>query len=251
VDDIRAGEPAAPDREAAPQLVLPLVVRMERAAPPQRTDALEAAAGAVLELLNDPRATAGEWAASVRSWEAGHIRKVVRRARGAAWSRAVALSGLTVVVRSAEVRVHPPIPLDGWPPDLARLQVGGTELVDTTPPPAPAPSWPVLWINPGLDMTAGKAMAQAGHAAQLAWWASGARARAHWAASGFALAVRRASPSRWAVLLDAGLPVVQDGGFTEVAPGSRTVVADLPWLRRTGMRGEGWHQGVDDRAGGG
>ena len=34
---------------------------------------------------------------------------------------------------------------------------------------------------------------------------------------------------------DVGMPVVTDGGFTEVAPGSATVVADHPALR--GARG--------------
>jgi peptidyl-tRNA hydrolase len=228
--DVVAPGPDA-DRDAAPQLVLPLVVRIERISPPGRTDALEAAARAVLELLTDPRAECGEWAAAVRTWQAGHIRKVIRRARGAAWSRAIALSGLTVTVGGAEVRVHPPVPLDGWPPDLARLQVGGTDLVDPAAPASPDPAWPVLWINPGLQMSAGKAMAQAGHAAQIAWWACDPAAREHWAAAGFPLAVRTASAKGWAALRDQGLPEVRDGGFTEVEPGSLTVIADAPWLR--------------------
>ena len=43
---------------------------------------------------------------------------------------------------------------------------------------------------------------------------------------------RTAGPAeRWPALVTSGLPVVQDGGFTEVAPGSCTVVADLPALR--------------------
>jgi peptidyl-tRNA hydrolase len=53
-----------------------------------------------------------------------------------------------------------------------------------------------------------------------------------WKDSGFDLAVRTAAPGQWAGLTASGLPVVQDGGFTEVAPGSKTVVADLPALRR-------------------
>ncbi|WP_240197446.1 peptidyl-tRNA hydrolase, partial [Nonomuraea lactucae] len=157
-------------------MVLPLVVRIERAAPPERTDALEAAAMAVLSLLDDP----AEWAGEVHAWEStGRIRKVVRRARGAEWRRAVALPGRTVEHRTAEVRVHPPVPLDDWPRDLARLQVSGTELTDTSPL-AGEDGSPVLWANPDLAMSAGKAMAQAGHAAQLAWWASGPAERDTW-----------------------------------------------------------------------
>jgi len=219
------------DQDSAPQFVLPLVVRVERASPPERTDALEAAARAVLTLLSDPRAADGEWAEPVRAWETGRIRKVVRRARGAGWQRAVALPGITVTQGTAEVRVHPPVPVTDWPADLARLQVAGTDLVDTAPRPEPDQATPVLWLNPGLEMTAGKAMAQVGHGAQLAWRRLPSRDRAAWMASGFALAVRTAPARRWAELVKTDLPVVRDGGFTEVAPGSCTVVADHPALR--------------------
>ncbi|MFI6504242.1 aminoacyl-tRNA hydrolase [Nonomuraea typhae] len=204
-------------------MVLPLVVRLERAAPPERADALEAAAMAVLGVLADP----GEWSEELHAWQAtGRIRKVVRRARGAEWTRVLALPGRTVAHRTAEVRVHPPIPLDGWPKDLSRLQVSGTDLADTADPGPAVP--PVLWENPALEMTAGKAMAQAGHAAQLAWWSCGPAERADWIARGLAVSVRT-SPSQehFDKLAAGGLPVVRDAGFTEIAPGSCTFVAEL------------------------
>ena len=118
------------DPDEVPQFALPLVIRVERSTPPTRTDALEGAARAVLTFLADPRANEpdGEWAPAVRAWEDARIRKVVRRARGAAWERASALPGITVVHRSAEIRVYPPVPVDDWPSDLARLR-------------SPAPSW--------------------------------------------------------------------------------------------------------------
>ncbi len=220
--------------------MLPLVVRIERATPPERTDALEAAALAVLTLLTDGRSTGGEWAEAVQAWETIGIRKVVRRARGAEWRRVQELPGITVTVRSAEVRVHPPIPLDAWPKELSRLQVSGTDLPDSAPPDPPGPDAAVLWLNPALGMSAGKAMAQAGHAAQLAWWGTDEHARARWVAEGLPVAVRAADPRRWAALVDSGLPVVRDAGFTEVEPGSRTVVADAPWLRAGGHRPAAW-----------
>ncbi|MEU6281853.1 peptidyl-tRNA hydrolase [Streptomyces sp. NPDC047028] len=219
-------------RDEAPQFVLPLVVRIERGAPPARTDALETAARAVLVLLGDERADGdGEWAEAVRNWQDARIRKVVRRARGAEWRRAEALPRITVSGASAEVRVFPPVPLDGWPKELAKLQVSGTELDDPEPPAAPGAGQPVLWLNPDLTMSAGKAMAQAGHGAQLAWWALPAAARAAWRAAGHPLAVRTAAPADWDRLTGSGLPVVRDAGFTEIAPGSCTVVADHPALR--------------------
>ncbi|MEV0372214.1 peptidyl-tRNA hydrolase [Streptomyces sp. NPDC050636] len=220
------------DRDAAPQFVLPLVARIEKAAPPARTDALETAARAVLVLLSDERAVGdGEWAGAVRDWQDARIRKVVRRARGAEWRRAEALPGITVRGESAEVRVFPPVPLDGWPKDLARLQVSGTELEDPRRPAEPGADHPVLWLNPDLEMSAGKEMAQAGHGAQLAWWELGEAERAAWRAAGFPLAVRSAEREAWEALTRSGLPVVRDAGFTEIAPGSCTVVADHPALR--------------------
>ena len=223
----------AASRDEGPQFALPLVIRVDRTAPPTRTDALEGAAQAVLRFLSDPRVTDpdGEWAAAARAWEDARIRKVVRRARGAAWERASALPGITVARRSAEIRVFPPVPVDDWPADLARLQVSGTDFDDPWAPDEPAAGTPVLWTNPELPMTAGKAMAQAGHGAQLAWWELEPRTRSDWQADDFDLAVRVAGKEQWAELLVGGLPVVTDGGFTEVAPGSATVVADHPALR--------------------
>jgi peptidyl-tRNA hydrolase len=220
-------------RDEGRQYALPLAIRVERAVPPARTDALEGAARAVLRFLTDPRVTApdGEWAAAEQAWEDARIRKVVRRGRGAAWERAVALPGISVVQRSAIIRVYPPVPVDDWPADLAKLQVAGTDFDDPEAPAEPAAGTPVLWLNPGLPMTTGKAMAQAGHGAQLAWWGLSAQARAEWTERDFDLAVRTAGDAQWAELLASGLPVVTDGGFTEVAPGSATVVADHPALR--------------------
>jgi peptidyl-tRNA hydrolase len=221
------------DRDAAPQYVLPLVVRIERADPPAHTDALETAARSVLALLCDPRSAGpdGEWSGQVHAWQDARIRKVVRRARGSEWRRAAELPGITVTGDTAEVRVFPPVPLDGWPKELIKLQVSGTELEDPLPPRAPDASLPVLWFNPDVPMSTGKSMAQAGHGAQLAWWALSEADRTAWRGSGFALAVRPAPREHWSARSRSGLPTVRDAGFTEIAPGSCTVVADHPALR--------------------
>ncbi|MEU0663763.1 aminoacyl-tRNA hydrolase [Streptomyces lavendulocolor] len=213
----------------APQFVLPLVVRVERAQPPARTDALETAARAVLVMLSDDRSLGdGEWAGAVRAWEDARIRKVVRRARGAEWRRAEQLPGITVTGASAEVRVFPPVPLDGWPKELAKLQVSGTELDDPDEPAAALPGQALLRLNPELRMSTGKEMAQVGHGAQLLWRAMPEEDRKAWRDAGFPLAVRTADPGQWARLTAAGLPLVRDAGFTEIAPGSCTVVASFP-----------------------
>jgi hypothetical protein len=163
-----------------------------------------------------------DWRPAIEAWDGYRIRKVVRRARGSEWRRAEALDGLTIVRGSAEVRVFPPIPIDGWPRDLARLQVSGTDLDDDVPPPAVPPGTPTVLLSPYVPMTAGKAMAQAGHAAQLGWRTLDEGRRIAWGVAGWAAEVRVPSRSQWSSALKAGHPVVHDAGFTEVAPNSQT-----------------------------
>ena len=208
------------------ELVLPFVLRLERATPPTRTDALEAAARGVLLMLTADRP---EWRAAIAAWDGSRIRKVVRRARGAEWRRALTVDGLDVTQRSAELRVYPPIPVDSWPPELARLQVGGTELADPEPAPVADRGTPLVLLSPHVDMTAGKAMAQAAHAAQLGWRSLPPGSRAAWQAAGFPLAVRDATPAKWAEAIAAGAPVVHDAGFTEVEPNSQTALFSRDW----------------------
>jgi peptidyl-tRNA hydrolase len=201
------------------ELVLPLVVRIERADPPTRTDALEAAARAVLVMLTSDEP---DWQPAVRAWDGSRIRKVVRRARGAEWRRAAVLPGITISQGSAEVRVYPPIALDAWPADLRKLQVGNTDLADTEDPVPVRPGMPLILLSPHVELTAGKAMAQAGHAAQLGWRSLRAPARRRWRDAGFRLAVRTAGAQQWRSTLSAGAPVVHDAGFTEVDPDTET-----------------------------
>ncbi|GAA1608872.1 hypothetical protein GCM10009789_74170 [Kribbella sancticallisti] len=180
----------------------------------------------MLAILADERSSGeGEWAVAMRDWQDARIRKVVRRARGAEWRRASALPGITVTGETAVVRVFPPVPLDEVPKDLAKLQVTGTDLEDPEELPAVEGGVPVLWVNPGLTMSTGKTMAQVGHGAHLAWFELSDADRNAWAASDFSLAVRTATLTQWKKLLTSGSPVVQDAGFTEIDPGSFTVVA--------------------------
>jgi peptidyl-tRNA hydrolase len=134
------------------------------------------------------------------------------------------VDGLDVVNGSAELRVYPPVPVDGWPSELSRLQVGGTNLEDPGPLPDIEPGVPAVLLSPYAEMTTGKAMAQAAHAAQLGWRSLRGGARQRWRDDGFPLAVRDASPNRWREAIETGAPVVADGGFTEVSPGTQTAV---------------------------
>ncbi|MGD9987856.1 peptidyl-tRNA hydrolase [Pseudonocardia sp.] len=202
---------------------MPVVLRIERELP-GRTALLEAAARAALAVCVDPRAGAeGEWHDQVLTWIDGRIRKIARRARGAHWAAVQELPGVTVSVDGAHARALLPGPVDDVPRSVARLQIGGTDLPTDDPGPAPAGA-PVIWLNPTVTMTVGKAAAQVGHASMI-----DAAVRGLVEVPDYA--VRVPTRERWTALqadADAGAAVaVRDAGFTEVDPGTVTCVVTV------------------------
>jgi peptidyl-tRNA hydrolase len=218
---------------------MPLILHIERDSLPPRSALLEAAASAAVALCCDERSQpGGPWSAEVQSWLADRIRKVARRARGARWAAVTELPGVTVDNRGAQVRALLPWLVTETPHVVTRLQVGGTDLPPDEPGPPPD-GLPVLWLAPEPLMTVGKAAAQVGHATVLlaARLAGDGRTSEleSWGAGGYRCAVRTATPARWADLVTSEHPapawkqrdllIVRDAGFTEVPPGTATVVA--------------------------
>ena len=249
------------DREEAAQDIraMQLILRMERTSPPSWHRAVALAAGLAAAICLDPRSEpGGEWHAAVAAYVGGHIRKVTRRARGAHWAAAQELPGITVTDGDTQVRALVPGPVAELDPRVSRLQVGGTDV----PPDEPAPADHAadradgadgspgealrLWVPSGIPMTLGKAMAQAGHAGMICAalldrdGEPGRRRLTAWRDTGFPVVVTRVDPTRWAELQEPlrrdqatawtahGLLAVRDAGFTEVDPGTVTVIARSP-----------------------
>lgn len=231
------------DEAAGDIRALQLLLRLERTATPSWHGALAIAASLCAALFLDPRSEpGGEWYPAVSAYCAGHIRKVTRRGRGAQWEATAELPGLTRTVGDTTVRAIVPGRITELDKRIAKLQVGGTDLpVDEEPP---TPDGPVLELFVPVEppMTAGKQMAQAGHAGMIAaalLAGSDTAALGRWAAAGCPAVVRRTGVDAYGALLghvaepqkawvDEGLLVVRDAGFTEIAPGTVTGIARAP-----------------------
>lgn len=230
-----AEETALPEASPDEVRAMPVILRLEKAAPPARTPLLEAAASAALAVCLDERAgPGGEWHEAVHAWASGHIRKVARRARGAHWVAAQEFPGVTVTVAGAQARALVPGRVVDVPKEIARLQISGSDLPADEPGPAPQ-DVPLLWVNPEVTMTVGKAAAQVGHATMILAALLSDAERDAWAARGYACAVRTPAVAQWKALHPGDDPAgawrsrrvvaVRDAGFTEVEPGTVTVLA--------------------------
>lgn len=219
------GDPADPALVQAMQLIL----HLPKVDPPARSAILAAAAAAALALCLDERVGPdGPWQQRYLAWQGSRIRKVSRRARGAQWLAAGEIDGLTVDLDGAQARALVPGPVGELDPRIKRLQVGGTDLEHDTPR-DPDPDLYVLWVNSALEMTVGKAAAQVGHATMLLAGALPAADVYAWSRRDYRCAVRDADPEHWdylkSLVMQGKAIAVRDAGFTEVAPGSMTVIA--------------------------
>ena len=214
----RSEDPDDPQTVQAMQLV----INLPKQDPPTRNAVLNDAARAAVSVCLDPRAgEEGFWRTGLDRWYSHRIRKVARRARNKPWEDVQALPGVTV----GSVRAFVPSAVRDVPHEIAKLQIKGTELEHGEDLPLEEDA-PLIAIDASLEMSAGKAAAQVGHASMLLAAAWDAEWVQRWTQAGFPLNVREVGAEEFRELCGRpGAMLVRDTGFTEVAPGSTTVVA--------------------------
>ncbi len=232
------------DRDEAAEDVraLQLVLRLERGTPPSWHEAIGLSASAAVAVCLDERSDeGGPWHEAVTAYCRGHIRKVTRRARGAHWRDAQDLPGITLSSGETQVRALVPGRAADLDKRISRLQVGGTDAPVDEPVPVPDGALR-MWLPPEPVMTLGKSMAQTGHAAMIAAALladTDPAALDRWAGLGYPSHGVRADDATWRALADTlsdparawkeqRLAAVRDAGFTEIAPGTITVIAQAP-----------------------
>lgn len=235
-------------------LVQYLVVRRERPAP---LDALVSAAARAVVLANERFAGDPAHAELTARWKAESYRKVTLRASERDWAKMLERHEAALAMDDAGEPLIAALPVRARS-TLCRamrdLQAYGpdTSSLPHRLPPLPAEPFMLIVPNPHAPMSGGKLLAQVGHAALMAAdlpaeWAAG-RVRADdglpledgeiarwrdaltaWSSAGLSILpafVDLGTFTRLATRSDA--VVVTDSGLTEVAPGTRTVLAVRP-----------------------
>jgi hypothetical protein len=215
------------DPEGEAPWALQLVVQVEKTNPPTTTTVVEAAAIATVTLLGADEA-GGPWADAITRWCDGRIRKLVRRARGAAWDKVQPLDGVTITHDGCAVRAFVPGPTDQVAPELRRLQVEGFTLCDpevTTHGRSAQGLVIALTSEHELRAHPGKAAAQAAHAAQVAQRGLTTVERELWHGAGYPLRVIWPSARDFTQLATHTDVQIHDAGFTVVPSGTLTALA--------------------------
>lgn len=160
-----------------------------------------------------------------KAWLAGRFTKSVRR--GTAGQIAAAQEDAKAIVGCGEAVAYGFIPstYEDMSKPLSKMQVSGSEFERSG-------QWivesegPAVWINSDIEMSTGKTAAQAAHGL-FAWVLRlSDEERDHWVENGTPVTFLEVPAKEIKALakLESAVPIV-DAGFTEIDPGTMTVVA--------------------------
>jgi peptidyl-tRNA hydrolase len=158
-------------------------------------------------------------------WVKRRFAKTVRRARATPFAQVEHLAAAKSVVGEAQALAFLPTTYDAMDPLLSRMQVAGTELPRRGWAPAAKPhaSRPLVAINEGIEMSTGKAAAQAAHGL-FAWFLTlTPDGQSAWTAARSPFEVTGLPTSAFEDAAAQTRLVISDAGFTEIPSGSRTI----------------------------
>jgi peptidyl-tRNA hydrolase len=172
-----------------------------------------------------------EWAEAIAGWKV-RPGKVTLRARGGQWDAVLRTEDFSYAgdLEGASVLALPPRRRSERSETLVKLQAMASELDDLREVSEVDAEEGVLTyvVNPGIEMSTGKTMAQVAHAATMS--AATGRVEA-WVAAGCPAEVVRPKDTKLFKQLCARGDLtakVEDAGLTEVPPGTITVLAIPP-----------------------
>lgn len=186
-------------------------------------DILQASSDALHQLLSSEDE---EVLRKVSDWTSGRIRKIVKRARGSAWTKLETLDipHFAGNYNGADVLVFAPMRISEQPKEIKKLQVTGLSSHDDSSMEYKAIQAHLLVrVNQNLNMSTGKVVAQVGHAIQLFLMYGDTAHVKDWTDSGLYLKVVRSE--NLDETATTGI-IVHDAGFTEVPSGSLTATAE-------------------------
>jgi peptidyl-tRNA hydrolase len=168
------------------------------------------------------------FSADLAAWRA-RPGKVTLRARGGQWAQVLAEEPHVLAgdPDAEAVVALPPRRRSARGPLLVRLQAMTSALEPLPDRVDPDPARLTYLVNPRLEMSSGKTLAQIAHAAVMAAAGGGLE---DWVAAGCPAQVAAPAPAVFeaACTADALAAKVVDAGLTEVAPGTVTVLALAP-----------------------
>ncbi|MDV2977923.1 UNVERIFIED_CONTAM: peptidyl-tRNA hydrolase [Actinomycetes bacterium ARC8] len=199
------------------ELVQPIILRIDKEDPSSEDEGLSAVArAAVIAYLQDPQNP--DW----QQWASQAFAKSVRRANPKMFAKVLEMFPGQMVseVGKAQAVGLPPLPAADLPKLIAKLQVSGTQLPKAD---EVLDAKINIVLNKSLEMSTGKAAAQAAHA--LFAWLTEAPAESveAWLQSHAPVGIRHLPRKDFEQLSrQAAGPVIQDAGRTEIEPGSVT-----------------------------
>jgi peptidyl-tRNA hydrolase len=149
------------------------------------------------------------WQDGFDDWWRHSFRKVCLRAEPREWEAMRELDH----ERVGDVACLPPVRRSARDRVLVRMQALNADAGVLPELGDPLPAGLTLVVATDLGMSAGKTLAQIGHAALMADLDPGLE-----------LSVAGAAAGEWARLEEAAVAIVRDGGLTELEPGSETVL---------------------------